>query len=216
MEKNNQITPHRVIGMCMGNIIIGIAVALFRLSGFGVDSFSCLNLGVSGLVGLSFGTWQLIFNIVLLVVVFFTARQFIGWGTVVNMVFIGYIADFLCWGFAQCFGNANEMLWLRIVLLIIGCFCSPFGASFYMEANMGNSPWDTVAFIILKFTKNKISYRVARVSSDVTAVVVGTLAALAAGNSIWTVVGLATIITSVLNGPLIQFFKEKICCRYYK
>ncbi len=216
MEKKNNITPNRVIGMCLGNVIIGIAVAAFRLSGFGVDSFSCLNLGVSRLVGMSFGNWQLILNILLLIVVFFTARQFIGWGTVVNMVFIGYIADFLCWGFAQCFGDTNNIMAVRILLLVIGCFCSPFGASFYMEANMGNSPWDTVAFIILKFTKDKVSYRVARVSSDVMAVIIGTLAALAAGSNVWQVVGIATILTSVLNGPLIQFFKEKVVCKYYK
>lgn len=216
MDKKSNITPRRVIGMCLGNIIIGIAVAAFRLSCFGMDSFSCMNLGVSGLVNMSFGNWQLIINILLLIVVFFTARQYIGWGTVVNMVFIGYIADFLCWMFAQCFGDASQMLLIRILLLVLGCFCSPFGASFYMEANMGNSPWDTVAFIVLKFTGEKVSYRVARVASDLAAVLIGTVAAIAAGDNVWQVVGIATILTSVLNGPLIQFFKENIVGKYYE
>ena len=66
------------------------------MSGFGVDAFSCMNLGVSGFLRMSFGTWQLLINAVLLLVVWFTIRHCIGPGTVVNMVCVGYTADFLC------------------------------------------------------------------------------------------------------------------------
>lgn len=83
--------------MVAGILLIGISVGLLRLAAFGVDPFSCMNMGISGFLGMSFGNWQLIANILLLIVVFFTARSFIGLGTVVNMVFVGYIADFVCW-----------------------------------------------------------------------------------------------------------------------
>lgn len=66
-----------------------------------------------------------------------------------------------------------------------------------------------VAFVIRKFAKEKVSFRVARIASDVTVVLIGTAACLAAGNNVWQVVGLGTIITSVLNGPLIQFFRDR-------
>ena len=81
--------------MVAGILLIGISVGLLRLAAFGVDPFSCMNMGISGFLGMSFGNWQLIANILLLIVVFFTARSFIGLGTVVNMVFVGYIADFV-------------------------------------------------------------------------------------------------------------------------
>ena len=64
---------------------------------FGVDPFSAMNLGISGFIGWSFGTWQLLVNAIILVVVFFQARSCIGAGTIINMVFVGYIADFICY-----------------------------------------------------------------------------------------------------------------------
>ena len=43
------------------------------------------------------GTWQMLVNAIILVVVFFQARSCIGAGTIINMVFVGYIADFICY-----------------------------------------------------------------------------------------------------------------------
>ena len=83
--------------MVFGILLIGICVAAYRMSGFGVDPFTCMNLGISKFIHMQFGTWQLIVNIILLVLVFFTVRHCIGLGTLVNMVCVGYIADFLCW-----------------------------------------------------------------------------------------------------------------------
>ena len=40
-----------------------------------------MNLGISGFLGMQFGTWQLIMNTAILIVVFFTARECIGAGT---------------------------------------------------------------------------------------------------------------------------------------
>ena len=76
---------------------ISICVGCYRLSAFGVDAFTCMNLGISGFLGMSFGTWQLIMNGCILIVVFLTVRKCIGAGTIVNMVFVGYGADFICW-----------------------------------------------------------------------------------------------------------------------
>ena len=101
---------------------------LLRLAAFGVDPFSCMNMGISGFLGMSFGNWQLIANILLLIVVFFTARSFIGLGTVVNMVFVGYIADFVCW-LAQDAGMESPLA-LRIALLLVGIVMTCAGAGF--------------------------------------------------------------------------------------
>ena len=83
--------------MVLGILFIGLCVSFLRLSQFGVDPFSAMNLGISGFIGWSFGTWQLLVNAIILVVVFFQARSCIGLGTIINMVFVGYIADFICY-----------------------------------------------------------------------------------------------------------------------
>ena len=88
------------------------------MSGFGVDPFSCMNLGISGFLGMSFGNWQLIMNAALLLIVWFTVRHCIGPGTIINMVLVGYTADFLCWLFLDQIG-LTVRLPLRIVLLLL-------------------------------------------------------------------------------------------------
>ena len=87
----------RFLMMLTGILFISICVGCYRLSGFGVDAFTCMNLGISGFIGILFGTWQLIMNIAILIVVFFTVRKCIGAGTIVNMICVGYGADFICW-----------------------------------------------------------------------------------------------------------------------
>ena len=78
MEKCRHQLGRRATMMVAGILLIGISVGLLRLAAFGVDPFSCMNMGISGFLGMSFGNWQLIANILLLIVVFFTARSFIG------------------------------------------------------------------------------------------------------------------------------------------
>lgn len=79
----------RSLMMVTGILFIGICVGAYRLSAFGVDAFTCMNLGISGFLGMSFGAWQLLMNAAILAVVFLKARKCIGAGTIVNMVGVG-------------------------------------------------------------------------------------------------------------------------------
>ena len=160
--------------MLTGILFIGICVGAYRLSAFGVDAFTCMNLGISGFLHMTFGTWQLIMNGAILVVVFFTVRQCIGAGTIVNMVGVGYMADFICWLFQEVL-KVEMTLPLRLGALFIGCMFAGLGVSLYMTAEMGIAPYDSVAVIIEKVTKGRIPFQYARVLSDVTVVIVGVI-----------------------------------------
>lgn len=195
--------------MLTGILFISICVGCFRLSAFGVDAFTCMNLGISGYLGMSFGTWQLIMNAGILVVVFFTVRKCIGAGTIVNMVCVGYGADFICWIVQDVF-KIHMSLPLRIAALIVGCLFAGLGVAFYMVAEMGIAPYDSVALIIEKATRGKIPFQYARVLSDVTVVVIGVVFCLMAGNDLWLIIGIGTLCNAFFNGPLIQFFKTHI------
>lgn len=199
----------RVTMMVLGVLLVGIAVACFRLASFGVDPCSCMNLGISGLIGMSFGTWQLIMNAVLLVVVFFTVRKCIGLGTVVNMVGVGYMADFICY-LVQDKMQLDVSLPIRIALLVIGMALVAFGAALYMSADLGIAPYDSISYIITKYSHDKIPFRYARILSDVTAVLIGLGFGIAANLSLGSLVGIGTIINAFGMGPLIQFFRKKL------
>lgn len=195
--------------MILGILFIGLCVSFLRLSRFGVDPFSAMNLGISGFIGWSFGTWQLLMNAVILVIVFFQARHCIGAGTIINMIFVGYIADFVCW-LAQDVVQIEMSLPLRIIALVLAQLMASMGVALYMVADMGIAPYDSVAIIIEKLTHQKIPFHKARVLSDVVVVIVGIAFASASGAGVWAVAGIGTVVNACFNGPLIQFFKTKL------
>ena len=192
--------------MFVGILFIGICVASFRLSAFGVDAFTCMNLGISGFLHMTFGTWQLIMNAAILVLVFFTARECIGSGTIVNMAGVGYMADFICWLFQDVLA-IQMTLPLRIGALAIGSLFAGMGVALYMAAELGIAPYDSVAIIIEKKTNGRIPFQAARVASDVTVVIVGVVFCLMAHGNLWLIIGIGTICNALFNGPVIQFFK---------
>lgn len=208
-EKAKGVTGMRAAFMLLGILLIGICVTCYRLSEFGVDPFSGMNLGISGFIGWSFGNWQLVANILILVVVFFTVRHLIGPGTVINMVGVGYTADFLCWVVLDVL-KVEMTLPLRILALCLGTLFASLGVALYMIADMGLAPYDSVALIIEKLTKGKVPFQFARVASDITVIVIGVAFCLAADNNVWLIVGIGTIANALLNGPLIQFFRKRI------
>lgn len=209
MGEKQKYLIKRSVMMLTGILFISVCVGCYRLSGFGVDAFTCMNLGISGFLHMGFGTWQLIMNAAILAVVFCTVRHCIGAGTVVNMVCVGYGADLICW-LANDWAGLEMTLPLRIAALLIGCIFAGLGVAFYMAADMGIAPYDSVALIIEKYTKGRIAFQYARVASDVTCVLIGILFCLAAGNDLWMIVGIGTLCNAFLNGPLIQFFRRHV------
>lgn len=195
--------------MLTGILFIGVCVGSFRLSAFGVDAFTCMNLGISGFLHMSFGTWQLMMNTVILIVIFFTVRRCIGLGTIVNMVCVGYLADFICWLFQDIL-KVEMTLPLRIVALFIGMFFAGMGVALYIVADMGVAPYDAVGIIIEELTHNRLKYDKARVISDVTVVIVGVVFCLMSGGKLGLIIGIGTVCNALFNGPLIQFFKTHV------
>ena len=208
MTATNRLLGRRTAMMLVGIFFLGVSVGLFRLAAMGVDPFTCMNLGVSGFLHMGFGNWQLIMNTLLLIVVFFTARSCIGPGTVVNMVCVGYIADFLCWAVQQT--GIEFSVPLRIVLLLLGTVVMCINAAVYMAADMGIAPYDAAAFVLQKAVRGRLSFRWARVATDLTCVAVGAVFCIASGNAVWAIAGIGTVISAFLAGPLIQFFRTRV------
>ena len=189
----------RLTVMVAGIILMGFGIALARIAELGTDPYTCMNLGLSTAFSMSFGTWQLIMNALLIIVIIIF--KYIGIATLVNMVGIGYIADFftslLGSLFAQNIPFAIRLIWLSVAVIISGLSCA-----MYLAPDLGSSPYDSVAFILRGITKDKLPFRIARIISDVTCVAIG----FAFGS----IVGIGTVAMALLTGPLVQYFSKII------
>lgn len=198
---------NRILLMIAGIIILGISVGIFRKAEFGTDPYSCLNLGLSKVVGIQYGLIQLITNILLLFVVVVSAKHFIGLGTVVNMVFVGYISDGALFMLTKVVGDTLS-LEMRAVLLVAAIIICCIGVSFYMEADLGIAPYDALAFILEKLFKGKLSFKWTRLITDMLCVILGFV--------MGSIVGVGTVITAFFTGYLITFLRKNLASKFIK
>lgn len=212
-EYFHNITIKKVVLMSLGVFLIGLAVSLCRLSGFGTDPFSCMNIGVSSVIGVSYGNYQLVVNLVLLVPMLICFRKAIGIGTIVNMVGVGYSAE-LCmfiWGrFGITIQFSSSIFVLRIVFLLAAVLVLCFGVALYMECDLGVAPYDALAQEMELWTKGKLKFSMGRIITDIVCVCIGFVSGRMA--EIVTV-GAATIVTAFFTGPFVSFFRRTFASR---
>lgn len=188
-----------------GILMVGIAVGLFKLAEMGADPFTAMNSGISAALHMQFGTLQLLVNAGLLVIVFLFKRQFIGFGTIFNMVFVGYTADFLMWLVARL-GVSFAALPVRIAALAIAALLICVGDALYISADMGMSPYDATGYVVEALTG--LQFRTARIILDAVCVAAAFLTGIQAGIQ-WKIIGIGTILLTFCTGPLVQLFRVR-------
>lgn len=184
----------------IGITLISFGAALSESMNMGLDPFTAINRGASSLLGFSLGNFQLGVNLVILAIVFFMKKSLIGWGTIYNMVLVGYQVEFFNNLFKNFFTVEEMSLVIRIIITIAAIAIFAFGVAIYMDTELGVSPYDAITPLITDRTG--WSYTPVRVAQDLI-IVVG---AYFLGGP----VGIATIITGFFAGPLISFFSEKV------
>lgn len=190
----------RTILSIIGITLVSVGAALSETMNMGLDPFTALNRGASSLLGFSLGNYQLALNMIILVIVFFMKRSLIGWGTIYNMVLIGYQVSFFGNLFESFFNPEEISLMIRLLITVIAIMIFTLGVALYMDTELGVSPYDAITPLIIDRTSWK--YTPVRVAQDLL-VVIG--AYLLAGP-----VGISTIITGFFAGPLIAFFSKKV------
>ena len=83
--------------MLIGVFMMGFSLSWLGMVDWGTDTFTNMNIAIANKVGLTLGTWQLILNIVLLILVVILGADNFGFGTIANMVLCGYLYDFFSW-----------------------------------------------------------------------------------------------------------------------
>ncbi|MCD7881777.1 MAG: hypothetical protein LUG47_09005 [Clostridiales bacterium] len=193
----------------LANIIAGFSTAWLLRLGLGADPCSTMNSGIAAHLPISFGTWSLIVNLLLLmVVVLCTDRRQLGFGTVSNMVFVGYSADFFGWLIDRSVPAAFFDSWgTRLAIGIPALAIFILAAGVYIAMDLGTSPYDAIPAIIAR-RQSSMSYRTVRTLWDVTALAIGVLAGASFGP--------VSVICAFTLGPVIAWVGKTVRERFFQ
>lgn len=165
----------RFLLMLLGVFGMGFFLSFLIETGYGSDTCTFMNLPLSARFGLSFGTWQLCLNIVMLIAVIALKPRLIGAGTIANMVLIGYISDFFRWVWAQLLPEGFFLMQpARAIVFVLALIPFILSIAIYMVADMGLSPFDALPVILCE--KLGLRFSAGRILWDFAAILVGMLA----------------------------------------
>lgn len=198
MNKTRQApSARRIIGMVVGVIIIALGIALFKQAHLGNDSISALNMRIAELLGISLGVENICINMIFFIAEIWFGRKYIGLGTFVNGLGIGFIITAFYDPIAAFFGPAEaaglpvQLLWMAVAVPV-----TALGVSLYQTADLGIAPYDYLSLGLRDYTH--FQYFGCRVFTDAFCAL---LCWLLGG-----LVGLGTLICAFCLGPFIQFF----------
>ncbi len=162
--------------MTLGVFFMGFFLSFLIEVNLGTDPCTFMNLTISRRLGILFGTWQVLLNLVLFVFVVLFDRHQIGPGTIANMVFIGYISDFCRWIWKKTIPEFVFREWpYRAVVFIVALLCFVIAASLYMNADMGVAPYDAIPNIISDRLLKSVPFKFVRIGFDGTVLLIGFL-----------------------------------------
>ncbi len=185
--------------LLIGLTIAHFGVTLFLISELGPDTFTILIQGISRTCGLSIGTCHVIALILLMVLMAIFTKGYIKPGTVICAFCGGWIIDFFLFLFGDRV-SAVSPLWLRLVVMVLGCIILSLGMSVVIESNSGTGPNDLIAIILTdKINQYRsVKFRWVRIGCDIIFTVVGFL--------LGGTFGIGTLTAAIVIGPLVQLF----------
>ncbi len=166
----------RFLIMALGVFMMGFFLSFLIEVNLGTDPCTFMNVTISRRLNMLFGTWQLILNTILFVFVLIFDRHQIGPGTIANMVFIGYIADFFRWLWKKIIPDYFFNEWpYKAFIFIMALIFFVIAASLYMNADNGVSPYDAIPNILSDKVFKNIPFKFIRIGFDGTVLLIGFL-----------------------------------------
>ena len=200
----------RLAFMLPAVILMGVFVSILVEIGWGTDPASFMNLNIAKALGWKLGNTEVLIYGLMLIFTFIFGAQMIGFGSLANMILIGYIVDLCRWlwkitGFSDFISQSTfpiTLILFRITLLLFVIV-----AAVYINAQMGVAPYDAVPSIISGWLP-KIPFFIIRMLFDLSAVAIGVIAGKLSGEIEGSVIG--SIAMSFLLGPVISLIGKPL------
>lgn len=198
MKKSGKEILLRVVILIVGLTIAHLGVTLFLLANLGTDPFNVLIQGLHRLIGsdrITHGTVHICICFLIILILLFVDRSYIGIGTVICMFCGGPIIDFFTLLLGPLFAGEISLV-IRIAVNFLGCVILAFGMTIVIKSEAGTGPNDLVAVVLSD--KLKKPFGIVRVIVDLLFTGIG----FALGGT----VGIGTLICAFLVGPVANFF----------
>lgn len=183
--------PRRVTQLFAGLILYGMSMAFMVESSLGLNPWDVFHQGVSKATGISFG-WVVLLTGVPVLLLWIPLRQRPGFGTIANLVVIGFAADGTLALLAP-----GESISMRITYLVVGIALNGVATGMYIGARLGPGPRDGLMTGIVRRWP-RLSIRLVRTGIEVLVLGVGFL--------LGGTVGIGTVAYALGIGPLAQLF----------
>lgn len=196
--KTKEQVMRKILMVIAGTIVIAFGCGLLKFADLGIDPYNAMVTGVSYVTKMEYGFISMIVAGSLLVIAVFLDKHYIGFATVLNVFFFGYIVQYSLEGLQFLLPEPSMMI--RLIGLFFALVFISAGASLYITADMGVSGYDAMALI--SSDKTKVPFRTCRIIADTICVGVGFM--------LGATIGVATLLCAFCIGPAIEFFNQKM------
>lgn len=189
--------PFFIVGLIVFSY--GIAVAI-KVKYLGVHPWDVLNIALYDKFGLTIGTWNVIFGLMLVLVSLLIDRTFVNIGTFINALMVGPMVDFFLW--LDVLPQASTLI-ADVLILLLGIVIMGIGGGMYNAARIGSGPRDGFMLAI----SVKLGYSISRVRIIVESIVL--VVALLLGGPVF----IFTFIYTFIQSPIFQV-AYKVCTNW--
>lgn len=185
----------RSILLVIGTMIAAFGIDLAINAGFGGATLAILWQGLSNVFPITIGQSSIIIAVAMVLFCWFYDRKQIHVGTLVYQLVYGFCIDIF-----EPYLIYSDNRMINFLLMLLGITFLSLGSALYSIADLGRGSYEAMTFALVNRRGWKISYT--RIGLDIICVVTG----FALGGK----VGLCTIATILISGPLLQLF-VKMC-----
>lgn len=208
--KNDAVSlwARRLLMLVIGTMVSQAGIQLFVALQIGSDPYMVFIQGVANIFGLSNGMAMNVVMIILMIALLLTTKGYIRPGTIVCTFCTGPVVSL--------YGNIYERIlpeersvFLYILLILAACVIAAFGLSIMLNSAAGACPNDLIS-VVLSDKIEKLEFRYARIIIDAAMVIIGMIMSLLASaeDVFGGIVGVGTLASVLLYGPIIQFFTK--------
>ncbi|WP_127501372.1 YczE/YyaS/YitT family protein [Actinoplanes solisilvae] len=181
----------RVVQLFIGLALYGVSMAFMVESALGLNPWDVFHQGLSEVTGMSFG-WVVILLGIPILLLWIPLRQRPGFGTIANLVVIGFVVDG-----ALAVLPAGSGVPARVGYLVGGILLNALATGLYIGSRFGPGPRDgLMTGIVGRFPR--LSIRLVRTTIELSVLLVGFL--------LGGTVGIGTIAYALAIGPLVHLF----------